>query len=157
MSLDRRQFAALVAGTLGGSALPLHALGAAAPTIADPCQIPPEIASLAKMTEGVVPIGEDERRARMEKARRLMMANKIGALIFEPGTSMRYFTGMGWGLSERPFVAVLPATGELAFVCPAFEEARARERIKFTNDVRVWQEDESPYRVIAGILRDRGI
>ena len=37
-----------------------------------------------------------------------------------------------------------------------FEEARARELIKFSNDVRVWQEDESPFKVIAQILRDRG-
>lgn len=109
------------------------------------------------MTDGVEPIGEAERRARMDKAQRLMAVNKLGALLLEPGTSMSYLTGMGWDLSERPFVAVLPAKGELAFVCPGFEEARARERLKFTNDVRVWQEDESPYRVIAGILRDRGV
>ena len=39
-----------------------------------------------------------------------------------------------------------PPKGELAWVTPGFEEARARELIKFSNDVRVWQEDESPYK-----------
>jgi len=157
MRLDRRRFASLLAGALGGSALPLRNLTATTPVRADPCHLPPALASLTPMKDGVVPIGEDERRARMEKARRLMAAKGLGALLLEPGTSMTYYTGMRWGLSERPFVAVLPAKGELAFVCPGFEEARARERIKFTDDVRVWQEDESPYRVIAGILRDRGV
>jgi Xaa-Pro dipeptidase len=70
---------------------------------------------------------------------------------------MFYFTGVRWGNSERTFGVVIPAKGELAWVTPAFEEQRARELIKFSNDVRVWQEDESPYKVIAKILRDRGV
>ena len=41
-------------------------------------------------------------------------------------------------------------------ITPGFEEERARELIKFSTDVRVWQEDESPYALIAQILRDRG-
>ncbi|HXT15653.1 MAG TPA: Xaa-Pro peptidase family protein [Gemmatimonadaceae bacterium] len=104
----------------------------------------------------VAPIGDDERRNRIEKARRLMADNKIDAIFLEGGTSMFYFTGVHWGNSERTFGVVIPARGELAWVTPAFEEQRARELIKFSNDVRTWQEDESPYRVIAGILRDRG-
>ncbi len=64
---------------------------------------------------------------------------------------------MHWGNSERTFGVVIPAKGDLAWVTPAFEEERARELIKFSNDVRVWQEDESPFQVIAGILKDRGV
>lgn len=103
-----------------------------------------------------IPITDEERRARIEKARRLMSANGIDAMVLEGGTSMFYYTGVRWGNSERTFAVVIPARGELAWVTPAFEEARARELIKFSNDVRKWQEDESPYRVIASILRDRG-
>ena len=95
------------------------------------------------------PITDDERRARIEKAQRLMAENGIGAMFLEGGTSMVYFTGVRWGNSERTFGVVIPAKGELAWVTPGFEEARARELIKFSNDVRVWQEDESPYKVIA--------
>ncbi len=103
------------------------------------------------------PISDDERRARIEKARRLMTENGIDAVFLEGGTSMFYFTGVHWGNSERTFGVVIPAKGELAWVTPAFEEQRARELIKFSNDVRVWQEDESPYKIIAKILRDRGV
>jgi Xaa-Pro dipeptidase len=86
-----------------------------------------------------------------------MAANGIGAIFLEGGSSMFYFTGVRWGNSERTFGVVIPAKGELAWVTPAFEEQRARELIKFSNDVRTWQEDESPYKLIAGILRDRGV
>ena len=102
------------------------------------------------------PITDAERRARIEKARRLMVRNGIDAILLEGGSSMFYYTGVRWGNSERPFTVVIPARGALAWVTPAFEEQRARELIKFGTDIRVWQEDESPYRVIAGILRDPG-
>jgi len=69
---------------------------------------------------------------------------------------MFYFTGVRWGLSERPFVGVIPSKGDLAWVCPGFEEARARELVKGNADVRVWQEDDSPCRLVAQILKDRG-
>lgn len=108
------------------------------------------------MTAGIQPITADERAGRIEKARRLMAENKLDAIYLEGGSSMFYFTGVRWGLSERPFVCVIPAKGDLAWVCPAFEEERARELVKGQADVRVWQEDESPYRQIAGILKDRG-
>ena len=120
--------------------------------------VPDSIRALQPMMAGIVPIGADERRARLEKARRLMADNRIDAIVLEGGSSMFYFTGVRWGLSERPFVTVIPAKGDLAWVSPGFEEARARELIETGGrDVRTWQEDESPYRLVAGILKDRGI
>lgn len=114
------------------------------------------LAAAAQPGPDVVPISDAERLARIEKAKRLMVEQGIDAMLLEGGTSMYYYTGVRWGNSERPFAVVIPARGEPVWVTPAFEEARARELIKFSTDVRVWQEDESPYRVIAGILRDRG-
>ena len=105
---------------------------------------------------GVVPIGDAERLARIDKARRLMAEHGIDALVLEGGSSMFYYTGVRWGNSERTFAVVIPARGELAWITPGFEEERARELIKFSKDVRAWQEDESPYRLIANILRERG-
>jgi len=55
------------------------------------------------------------------------------------------------------FGMVMPAEGELAYVCPAFEEERARERIRFGDDIRTWEEHESPYALVAQILADRGV
>jgi Xaa-Pro dipeptidase len=164
MSLDRRSFASMLAGALGASALSFDTLAAQprlgpTPAVgsADPCHPPEQVAALKPMLDGVKPISDDDRKARLARAQQLMGRQGIAALLLEPGTSMTYFTGMGWGLSERPFVAILPAKGDLAFVCPGFEEARARERLRFTKDVRVWQEDESPYKVMATVLNDRGV
>src|SRR5262249_10710135 len=128
--------------------------GVSAPAMA---QVPNSIRRLQPMIAGIQPITEDERRARMEKARRLMRENKINAIFFEGGSSLFYFTGTRWGSSERTFGMVLPAEGETAWVVPGFEEGRAREVIRFGTDIRTWEEDESPYRRIAQILKDRRI
>jgi Xaa-Pro dipeptidase len=159
MRSNRRSFLKLsaTAGLAAGAAACRNS-GPTANAEAQPDAAPPaSIRALKPMTEGIVPITLDERRARIEKARRLMAAERIDAIMVEGGTSLFYFTGVRWGQSERPFVAVIPAKGELAWVCPGFEEARARELIKFGDDVRTWQEDESPYRAIAQIFKDRGI
>jgi len=113
--------------------------------------------ALRPMTDGIVPITLAERRTRIDKARRLMTENRIDAILIEGGSSMFYFTGVRWGLSERPFLAVIPAKGEPAWVTPGFEEQRARELITIGDDVRTWEEDESPYRSVAQILKDRGV
>jgi len=118
---------------------------------------PDLIQRLKRMTAGIVPITDDERKARIAKAQRLMAEQRIDAIYIESGTSMYYFTGVRWGGSERMFAVVIPQRGELAWVCPKFEEERARELIRFGTDVRTWEEDESPYRLVAQIIRDRGI
>ena len=120
-------------------------------------EAPEEIRKLKKMTGDVVPISIAERRARIEKAQRLMRENRIDAIYLEPGATMFYFTGMQWGLSERMLAVVIPARGEIAWVCPKFEEERARELIKFGTDIRTWEEDQSPYQRVAEIFRDRKI
>jgi Xaa-Pro dipeptidase len=78
------------------------------------------------------------------------------------GTSLKYFTGIRWWGGERMFALVLPAKGIPFYVCPAFEEGRAREQIANASDskdpdVWVWQEDENPYQLIAQGLKERGL
>ncbi len=160
MHSTRRTF--IQSGAVAGIGLGVSACNSSPATAPAPAAAPaaggPNLAfaALKSMTADVKPITADERAARVEKARKLMADNKIGAIYLEGGSSMFYYTGVRWGLSERPFVCVIPAKGDLAWVCPAFEEERARELVKGQADVRVWQEDESPYRQIAGILKDRG-
>jgi Xaa-Pro dipeptidase len=164
MCTDRRDFLRLSAGLagtalLGNAALTRGATDSELPT-ADAIQqreLPQAIRKLPRMTDGIVPISLDERRSRIEKARRLMRENKIDGIYVEPGSSMFYYTGMRWGTSERMLALVIPARGEIAWVCPKFEEERARELITFGKDIRTWEEDESPYQRVAEIFRDRGI
>jgi Xaa-Pro dipeptidase len=96
-------------------------------------------------------------RARIEKAQQAMKEFGLGAIVLEPGPAMTYLTGVRWGKSERSFIVVIPAKGEPAWVLPGFEEMRARELIHSGSDIRVWQEDESPFARVAEVLKDRGV
>lgn len=156
MTISRRQFAASLTGAVATSAF-VNRAWAIDGTRSDPCNLPAPVAALKPMTGDVVPISDNERRSRIAKAQRLMKESGIGAILIESGTTMSYFTAVSWWPSERTFAVVIPAEGDLAWICPGFEEARARELIRFGTDIRVWQEDESPFRVIAGILKDRGV
>ncbi|HEX3186084.1 MAG TPA: Xaa-Pro peptidase family protein [Pyrinomonadaceae bacterium] len=158
MCTDRRDFLRLSAGVAGATLFGTSLAHAGNETPEPPQQNQPEaIRQLRRMTDGVVPITQEERKSRIEKAQRLMREQRIDAIYLEPGSSMTYFTGMRWGTSERMFAAVIPARGELAWVCPKFEEERARELIKMGTDIRTWEEDESPYKRVAEIFRDRGV
>jgi Xaa-Pro aminopeptidase len=160
MCTDRRDFLRASAGLAGAALVGNRFAFADTDSVADAPQhqqVPDLIQRLRKMTAGVVPITDDERKARIAKAQRLMAEQKIDAIYLEPGSSMFYFTGMRWGTSERMFALIIPQRGELAWISPKFEEERARELIKFGTDVRTWEEDESPYRRVAQVFRDRGI
>ncbi len=128
----------------------------------DPRPLPPSIQALASMRSQARPITADERRARIERAKRLMAEQKMDALVLCSGTSLVYFTNIRWSGAERLFACVVPVKGEPFFVCPAFEEDRAREQIALgpfsgTADVRTWHEHESPYERVAQGLKDRGV
>jgi Xaa-Pro dipeptidase len=95
-----------------------------------------------------------ERIAKLHAARKEF---GFQAIVLEPGPAMLYLTGVRWGKSERTFAVVLPVKGDPVWVLPGFEEMRARELIKTGDEIHVWQEDESPYRLIVAGLRSRGV
>lgn len=112
---------------------------------------------LQNMMAGATPITLEEHLSRIEKAKRLMAESGISAIYLEGTTNLQYFTGVSWGQSERMMAAVIPADGEVKYICPAFEEGRLREKIRIGSDVRVWDEHESPYRRVAQVFDDLGI
>lgn len=124
--------------------------------------VPAPIARLKSRRSEAIPVSVAEREQRLERARHLMTDNKLDAIMLIGGTSLVYFTNIHWWLSERLFALILPAKGTPFYVCPAFEEDRAREQISngpggSTPEIRLWEEDESPYQRIAEGLKDRGI
>ena len=158
--VSRRQFlygSALAAAAIPG--VPLSGIDAPKETSCKP--LPASIAALTSWKDKSRPITTDERRVRLERARRLISENKLDAIMLTVGTSLNYFTGIKWWGSERLFATLLPAKGEPFFVCPSFEEHRAQEQISsgplLKAEIRLWPEDESPYERIAQGLRDRGI
>jgi Xaa-Pro aminopeptidase len=157
---SRRRFlqsgAAVAGAVFGPTKLTL------ASTQSETSALPPALANLKSMRDQARPITPDERKQRQEKARALMEASDLDAILLMEGTSLNYFTGIRWWGGERMFAMVLPAKGMAFYVCPAFEEGRAREQIANAPDaegadVRIWQEDESPYQRVAQGLKDRGL
>jgi Xaa-Pro dipeptidase len=137
---DRRRFGLAALAAAGALALPRAAFAA------------PE---LRPMTGDVVPISAAERLARVARAQGLMRRLGFGSILIEPGASLTYFTGVNWHRSERLTAALIPAEGEAVIVTPFFEEPSVRESLAIPAEVRTWQEDEDPLRLVAGALRDR--
>src|SRR5258708_40350930 len=128
----------------------------------DAKSLPAPIARLKSRRSEASPITVEERQQRIDKARRLMAENKIDAILMTGGTSLLYFTNIRWWMSERLFAMVLPVKGSPFYVCPAFEEDRAREQIATgpggpNAAVRLWQGDRSPYQADSGGLKGRRI
>ncbi len=121
--------------------------------------LPPAFSGLKPLGSRVHPITADEFHERLMHAQKLMseIAPKFDALFFAPGTSLYYFTGIRWGVSERLLGLIVPRTGAPILIVPGFEEGRLREKLGFPIEVRVWQEDESPTKIAAGALAERGV
>ena len=155
VSSSRRRF--LKASAAGAVVLPAVMLGgtALARESTGQVKLPASIMALKPVTSQIVPITDDERRARLAKAQRLMGENGMDAVFMDGGTSISYFTGMRFGNSERLMGMVLPKSGDPVYITPAFEEARAHEQIKFGHEVRTWQEHEDPYRLVAQVMAEQ--
>ncbi|HEX3967682.1 MAG TPA: aminopeptidase P family N-terminal domain-containing protein [Edaphobacter sp.] len=159
--IDRRRF--LLTSSAAAAAIPALTLAAQSrPTE----NLPPAIAALTSRRAEAVPITLAEREQRLDRARALMLQNKIDAIVIATGTSLTYFTGLHWGQSERFFCWSLPRKGAPFIVCPVFEEGRVRERMDAkpatlpsasTTRVYTWNEDEDPYKLLAKALKDSGI
>ena len=159
MTVNRRKFigiSALTAGSLGWSS---SLLASPSNTQEISNDLPEAIRLLQPSLGDIVPISVTERKNRIGKAQQLMSQYKMDAIFLEGTTTCFYYTGMRWGQSERTFGVVIPAKGAIAYVCPKFEEDRARELIvpAFGEEVRCWEEHESPYAVIVSIVKDRGV
>jgi Xaa-Pro dipeptidase len=132
----------------------MAAAGAALTASAKVCATESQAQSLSSLTTRAQPITAREHVARIAKVQSLMQQQKVAALLVEAGSTLEYFTGIRWRRSERTTAALIPAEGGVVVVTPFFEEPSIRETLKASGDVRPWKEDESPFDLIAGALRD---
>jgi len=125
--------------------------------------LPPAITALPVLSGQARPFIVAERQARIERAKSLMTAAKIDAIVLANSTtSSVYFADLRLNGGERLWALVLPARAKPFLICPAFEEGRARELLALgplgkDAEVLVWQEDESPFVALGEGLRDRGL
>ncbi|WP_419149303.1 M24 family metallopeptidase [Pseudoalteromonas 'SMAR'] len=112
--------------------------------------------NLTDMTQDVSPIPQSEYLGRIEQVQRYMKQNQIDALYLNAGTNLQYFTGLQWYASERLVGAILPADGQVQFVVPFFEIGSIKDYWLIEGPIHAWQEEESPYALIAQVLNSLG-
>src|SRR5579863_5499177 len=127
--ISRRHFLEIGGAAAGVAATSRSLLSPAAAQTTSDSSLSPSIAQLKSRKSDAAPITTEERTQRQERARRLMTENGLDAIVVMEGTSLRYFTGIRWWGGERMFALILPAKGAAFYICPAFEEGRAREQI----------------------------
>ena len=142
--IQRRGFLAGTGAVAAAMTLPWDRVVAAALDALKPVALPP-------------PISSAERLGRLAKARELMQQNGIGSVIVESGSSLDYLTGVEWHRSERLTAAVIPATGNPIIVTPFFERPSVAETLAIPAEIRTWDEDEDPLKLVADFLRERGV
>ncbi|MEG3091216.1 M24 family metallopeptidase [Sphingomonas sp. PB1R3] len=112
-----------------------------------------ELASLSPWANPAPVITPQERARRMDRARELMAQAGADAILIGAGASLRYFTGVAWGATERLVAMLLPVSGDPIFICPAFELGSFEASLSISaTDIRLWEEDESPSALVADAL-----
>jgi Xaa-Pro dipeptidase len=144
-----------------GMSLSRRGLMVGATAVAASGIIPIRMAAAAQEGLGRValppPISGEERMARLAKARDLMQQRGIGAVLVESGPSLDYYTGIQWRRSERLTGVVIPAKGDPIIVTPFFEGPTIKEMLAVPAEIRTWQEDEEPLKLVADFLREKGV
>lgn len=141
--IERRGFLAGASALAAAMTLPVDAVFGAARDALQPGPLPPAI-------------GPAERLRRIASAQQLMQHNGIGAVIVESGSSLDYLTGIQWHRSERLTAAVIPARGSPIIVTPFFERPSVAETLAIPAEIRTWDEDQDPLKLVADFLRESG-
>lgn len=115
------------------------------------------LATLTDMTKDTHPVDKAEYTSRIDQAQHYMREHQIAAIYLNAGTNLSYFTGMDWYPSERLVGAILPASGEVVYIAPLFEIDSLSERQVIAGDIVGWQEHESPYALVAEVLKQAGL
>lgn len=142
--IQRRSFLVGTAAIAAAMTVPMSWVLAAAAEALKPIPLPPAIS-------------QAERLQRLAKARQLMQQNGIGSVIVESGSSLDYLTGVQWHRSERLTAAVIPAQGDPIIVTPFFERPSVVETLAVPAEIRTWNEDEDPLKLVADFLREKGV
>ena len=116
-----------------------------------------ELAKLSNMTADMQPISNAEYQARIQKAQSLMHKEGVDALYVNAGTSLRYFTGTAWSVSERLVAAIIPASGALVYIVPEFEIGTFSTLMQVSGEILSWEEHESPFELIADFLNKQNV
>lgn len=115
-----------------------------------------ELDRLQPWAERAPAIDVAEQWARIARAQELTEALGADALLVNAGASLRYFSGLPWGQSERLVVMLLVPGREPIMICPHFEIGTLEADLAIPVDIRSWQEDEDPAALVSDVLAQVG-
>lgn len=116
-----------------------------------------ELERLAAIRSHVELLPREEFERRLDRARRLMQRSGLDAVYLCAGSSLYYFTGLRWHLTERMAGAVITTDNTIEFIAPEFELGTFRQHMLLEGDINTWQEQESPFTLFAEVLSRAGI
>jgi Xaa-Pro dipeptidase len=100
-------------------------------------------------------ITDAERLDRLGRLRSGLAERDLAGVLLGSTESLRYFTGLVWGGSER-FCGALVTPDDLVYIAPGFEKTRVESLPHLPGDVRVWEEEESSAALVASMLPPGG-
>ena len=95
------------------------------------------------------PIPDAELHGRISLLQAQMLRDGVRAVWLDASSSLKYFTGLSLGSSERIHGALVPAAGGVIYVSPQFEAPKLRSLLRVPGQIAVWEEDENPFALIA--------
>lgn len=150
MTIGRRRFLRSGAAAAAGVAA-LGARAADPPRPAEPAEAPARpVASLPPAP------GPDLYRARLAAARERMETVGAQVVLEMPGPNMRYLTGIDLDETPRPVTFVLPRAGEPTLFVPEYAADEAIGPAAIVQDVRAFDEDDDPMRLLEKHLKKIG-
>ncbi|WP_298398250.1 Xaa-Pro peptidase family protein [Sphingobium sp.] len=116
-----------------------------------------ELERLHPWADRAAPIAAAERLARIARAQ--LLADGIGAqaLLVNAGASLRYFSAVPWGQSERLVAMLLLPGRDPIIICPHFEIGTLEADLAIDAEIRSWQEDEDPVALVIDALGQAGV
>jgi Xaa-Pro dipeptidase len=93
-------------------------------------------------------------REHIAKARAQLEQADADVLYCSSCANNLYFCGGAFGPSDRVVALLITRDGEPSLVVPGFEGNRVRN-VRLIGEVATWEEHESPFKLIAGILRKK--
>lgn len=116
-----------------------------------------ELDRLAALRADVAPTDEAEFPSRLARAAKLMREYGFDAVYLTAGSSLYYFTGTTWPLTERMAGAVIFADGGLDYIAPAFEKPTFEQHATLAAEIHTWEEHASPFGLFLNVLASRGV
>lgn len=99
-------------------------------------------------------IGDAELATRLAGLQARLRAEGVKAAWLDASSSLRYYTGLSIGLSERVHGALIPSTGAPIYVSPQFEVPKLETMLRIGGEILPWEEHEAPCAMIGARLAE---